>query len=99
VSPAPWLSETKEGIVIALHVQPGAKRTELIGTYGDALKIRIAAPPVDGKANAELLRFMARKCGAPARDVTLAYGETGRDKGVNIVGLPAAHIFEKLISW
>jgi uncharacterized protein len=99
VSPAPWLSETKEGIVIALHVQPGAKRTELIGTYGDALKIKIAAPPVDGKANAELLRFMARKCGAPARDVTLAYGETSRDKGVNFTGLTAAHIFEKLISW
>ena len=85
--------------MIALHVQPGAKRTELVGTYGDALKIKLAAPPVDGKANAELLRFMARKCGAPARDVTLAYGETSRDKGVNIVGLPATTIFEKLISW
>jgi uncharacterized protein len=99
MSPAPWLSETKEGIVIALHVQPGAKRTELIGTYGDALKIKLAAPPVDGKVNAELLRFMARKCGAPARDVTLAYGETSRDKGVNIVGKTATEIFEKLISW
>jgi uncharacterized protein len=99
LSPAPWLSETKEGIVIALHVQPGAKRTELIGTYGDALKIKLAAPPMDSKVNAELLRFMARKCGVAASDVTLAYGETSQDKGVNIMGMSAAQIFEKLISW
>jgi uncharacterized protein len=99
MSPAPWLSETREGIVVALHAQPGARKTELVGTYGDALKIKLAAPPVDGKANAELLRFIAKKCGVTQSDVILISGESSNDKRIGISGIPAAQIFEKLISW
>ena len=59
-----------------LHVQPGAKRTEVAGIHGEGaaarLKIRLAAPPVDGKANAELLRFLAAAFGVPQRAVTAA---------------------------
>ncbi len=76
-------------IVLALHVQPGAKRTEVAGTHGDALKVRLAAPPVDGKANAELLRFLAEAFGVPLRHVTLVRGETSRQKVVRIAR-PAA---------
>ena len=74
---------------LTLHVQPGASRTEVCGTHGDALKVRLAAPPVDGKANAELLRFLAEIFGVPRRNVTLLRGETSRAKVVQIAH-PAA---------
>jgi len=69
---------------LTLHVQPGASRTEVTGTHGDALKVRLAAPPVDGKANAELLRFLAEVFGVPRRNVTLLRGESSRAKVVRI---------------
>ncbi len=85
---ASWLREEGEdgavALVLTLHVQPGAKRTEAVGAHGDALKIRLAAPPVDGKANAELLRFLAAAFGVPRRAVTLLRGETTRQKTVRI---------------
>jgi len=72
-----------------LHVQPGAKRTEVAGVHGEGaearLKIRLAAPPVDGKANAELLRFLAAAFAVPLRAVTLLRGETSRQKTVKIM--------------
>jgi uncharacterized protein (TIGR00251 family) len=71
-------------IVLTLHVQPGAARTEVTGVHGDALKVRLAAPPVDGKANAELLRFLAETFGVPGRNVTLVRGDTSRRKFVRI---------------
>ena len=55
----PWLRELDSAIELTLHVQPGARRTEVAGMYGDALKVRLAAPPVDGKANEALVRFLA----------------------------------------
>ena len=65
-------------------MQPGAKRTEIAGSHGDALKIRLAAPPVDGRANEALLAFLAEAFGVPARQVTLLSGATGRRKRVRI---------------
>ncbi|MEP7153285.1 MAG: DUF167 domain-containing protein, partial [Nitrospira sp.] len=50
------------GVTISVHVQPRASRTESAGIHGDALKIRVAAPPADGAANDELCRFIARHC-------------------------------------
>ena len=76
--PALWLREEVDAIVLALHVQPGAKRTEAAGTHGDSLKIRLAAPPVDGKANAELVRFLADAFDVPQRQITILRGETSR---------------------
>jgi uncharacterized protein (TIGR00251 family) len=58
-----WLRSSDRGITLTLHIQPGAKRTEVAGLYGDALKIRLAAPPVDGKANAALISFLAERLG------------------------------------
>jgi uncharacterized protein len=71
-------------IVLTLHVQPGAKRTEVAGQHGDALKVRLAAPPVDGKANGELLRYLADAFGVPLRNVKLVRGESSRQKVVRI---------------
>ena len=58
-----WLLADGDGVVLRLHIQPGAKKTEIAGLHGEALKIRLAAPPVDGKANACLVEFLARQLG------------------------------------
>lgn len=81
---APWLREDGDCLVLSLHVQPGAKRTAVAGIHGDALKIRLAAPPVEGKANEALVRFLADAFGVPIRNVVIVRGETSRDKVVRI---------------
>jgi uncharacterized protein (TIGR00251 family) len=80
----PDAREEDGAIVLALHVQPGAKRTGVAGTHGGALKVRLAAPPVDGKANDELVRFLAEAFGVPRRNVTIIRGEASRDKTVRV---------------
>jgi uncharacterized protein len=83
-----WRREDGSALVLTLHVQPGAKRTAVDGTHGEGtqqrLKVRLAAPPVDGKANAELMRFMADAFGVPVRNVDLVRGESSRQKVVRI---------------
>jgi uncharacterized protein (TIGR00251 family) len=81
----PWRRIGADGsITLELHCQPGAKRTEIVGTQGSALKIRLAAPPVEGRANAALIAFLAESFGVPKRNVELVRGETGRTKIVRI---------------
>ncbi len=75
--------------MFAVHVQPRAARTEAVGRYGDALKIRVHAPPVDGAANAELVRFLADRLGVPQNAVTILSGAGSRRKRVAIDGGPA----------
>ena len=69
---------------LVVHVQPRAKRTEVAGRHGDAVKIRLAAPPVDGAANEELVRFVAESLGIPARAVRIASGQASRRKTLDI---------------
>jgi uncharacterized protein (TIGR00251 family) len=76
--------EDADAVVLALHVQPGAKRTEVTGLHGAALKVRLAAPPVEGKANAALRAFLADAFGVPLRNVTIVRGEASREKVVRI---------------
>jgi len=83
---APWRRVGADGsITLTVHAQPGAKRTEVAGVHGDALKIRIASPPIEGKANEELRRFLADAFGVPVRNVALVRGEMGRRKTLRIV--------------
>ena len=77
--------EPDEAIVLKLHVQPGAARSDFAGMHGDALKVRLAAAPVQGKANAELIRFLAEQFGVPRRNVQLLRGETSRAKTVRVI--------------
>lgn len=72
-------------LILDVHVQPRASRDEITGYHGERLKIRIKAPPVDGKANQYLIGFMADVFGVPKRNVELLAGETGRDKRLKIV--------------
>jgi uncharacterized protein (TIGR00251 family) len=80
----PWRRIEGDALLLDLHVQPGAKRTEVAGAHGEALKVRLAAPPVDGKANAELIRWLASAFGVPRRSVELLRGAASRDKLVRV---------------
>jgi uncharacterized protein (TIGR00251 family) len=84
-----WLHKEGDGVILDLHIQPGAKKTEIVGLHGAALKIRLAAPPVDGKANAALLEFLAEKVGARRTALELVSGQTSRTKRVRVDGVAA----------
>ena len=71
-------------LIIACHLQPRASRDEFSGLYGDSLKIRIKAPPVDGKANDYLMKFLAKQFGVSKREITLISGEFSREKRIRI---------------
>lgn len=82
-----WFRVAGDGrITLMLHIQPGAKKTAVAGRHGDALKIRLAAPPVDGKANAALLEFIADTLGLPKAAVKLKSGHTSRRKVMEVDG-------------
>ena len=82
-----WLASDDHGVVLRLHVQPGAKCTEVAGLYGEALKIRLAAPPVDGKANACLIAFLADRLGVAKAAISLVSGDASRARRVRVVGI------------
>lgn len=71
-------------LILQLHVQPGAKKTEVVGLHGDALKIKLAAPPIEGKANLILTKLLAERFAVPLKHVILVSGEHSRHKLVRI---------------
>jgi uncharacterized protein (TIGR00251 family) len=72
--------------VLAVHAQPGAKRTEIAGVHGLALRIRVAAPALEDRANEALVEFLAKRFGVPKRNVTLSTGHKSREKRFLIAG-------------
>ncbi len=80
-----WYRWDGDDLVLQLRVQPRASRDELAGPHGERLRVRITAPPVDGRANAHLMRFLAAAFGVPPAGVRLERGETGRDKVVRVM--------------
>lgn len=82
------LSGTPDGTLLKLRVTPGAKKSEIMGETGGRLRIRLQAPPVEGKANRELVRFIARELGLKKNRVALVSGEKSREKTVLLVDLP-----------
>ena len=91
-----WLRSDGAAVVLSLHVQPGAKKTEIAGLHGESLKIRLTAPPVDGKANACLIGFLAETLGIAQRNIELVGGATSRAKRVRIEGMVAELVRSKL---
>jgi uncharacterized protein (TIGR00251 family) len=81
---------------LVVHVVPRARATDVAGRHGDALKIRLAAAPVDGAANDELVRFLAERLAVPRSAVTIAAGHTSRRKTVKIVGVKTADALRTL---
>ena len=82
--PAPWYQWDGEDLILAVHIQPKSSRDALDGSYGDRLKIRITAPPVDGEANKHLIRYLARLFDVPRSQVQLLSGAGGRSKRIRI---------------
>lgn len=85
-----WYRREGEAVVLTLHVQPGAKQSEVSGLHGEALKIRLAAPPIEGRANEALLRFIADRFNVPLRNVELKQGAQSRHKRVEVRGSAVA---------
>lgn len=83
--------------LLSVRVQPRAKRSEVAGERGGAVVIRVAAPPVDGKANAALCRFVAEAAGVPRSAVRVVRGESGRDKLLRVEGRDAAAVRRALL--
>jgi uncharacterized protein (TIGR00251 family) len=81
---AHWYQWDGEDLTLAVYVQPRASRDSIEGTHGERLKIRLMAPPVEGRANEHLLRFLASVFGVPRRQVTLLAGTNGRNKRIRI---------------
>ena len=82
--------------LLSIKVIPRARRTEISGRRGDAILIRLAAPPVDGAANEALIAFLAERLGVPRRQITIVRGATSRDKTIAVDGLPPAEIAARL---
>lgn len=81
---AAWYRRDGEVVTLTLHVQPGAKHSEVAGLHGEALKIRLAAPPIEGRANKALLKFIAGLFDVPVRQVELRQGGQSRHKVVAV---------------
>ncbi|HEX6588994.1 MAG TPA: DUF167 domain-containing protein [Longimicrobiales bacterium] len=90
------IEESAGGVRFRVRVQPRASNTEIAGAHGDAIRIRIAAPPVDGAANEELIRFLAKKLGVPRAGVTIVSGDSGRDKLIEISNARVADVRDAL---
>lgn len=86
-APPVWARQEGEAWLLELHVQPGARVTAVAGEHGGRLKLKIAAPPVDNKANMQLLSWLAGRLGVPKSAVQLVRGETSRQKTVAIKGV------------
>ena len=91
-----FTADGDDAVVVSIHAQPGAGRTEVVGRHGTALKVRVAAPPEQGRANEALVALLAEQLGVPAASVTLVGGETSRSKRFRIEGVEPADFGDKL---
>ena len=85
----PWLRADGAGVTLEILVQPRASRTRVVGEHDGRLKVQLAAPPVDGEANAALVELLAGLLGARKADVEILRGDTGRRKTVRVLGVSA----------
>ncbi len=94
-SPA-WLRRAGDGVLILVHLQPGARRTDLCGAHGERLKIAVAAPPLVGRANDALTAWLAERLDVPRRQVSVAVGLHSRDKTVRVDAIGAGQVIRCL---
>jgi len=81
-----WYRWENSALIIRIRVQPGASRDGIVGVHGERLKVRLRAPPVDGKANAGLIRFLAAVFGVTRSSIEILTGSGSRDKQVRVDG-------------
>jgi len=89
---ASWLKAVPQGVELSILVQPRASRTRVLGEHDGMLKIQLAAPPVDGEANAALVEFLGKLLGVPRRQVSLISGDASRRKRVAVQGVETAQV-------
>jgi len=90
------LKESPAGITFAVKVHPRAKKNAITGEVGDALKLALTAPPVDGKANAACIEFFAKLLNLPRSSVTIAAGQTSRNKVIRVAGVTAQQVRDRI---
>lgn len=90
------IRDHKEGATLAVHVIPNASRNALVRGEADRLVVRLSVPPVEGRANSELVRFLAKKLGIPGSSFRIIRGLTSRDKVVLVSGVGAADLRDTL---
>ena len=92
------LKESTSGVTFAIKVHPRARKNAITGTVGDALKLALTAPPVDGKANQAVIEFFADLFAITRSSVTIASGETSRTKVIRVSGISADQVRQRLTS-
>jgi uncharacterized protein (TIGR00251 family) len=90
------IKNSPNGITFAVKVHPRAKKNAITGEVGDALKLALAPPPVDGKANEACIEFFAKLLNLPRSSVTIAAGRTSRNKLIRVAGLTARQVRDRL---
>jgi uncharacterized protein (TIGR00251 family) len=90
------LKESQAGTTFAVKIHPRAKNNAITGQVGDALKVALTAPPTDGKANQACIEFFAKLLNVPRSSVTIAAGQTSRNKVIRVAGLTAQQIRDRL---
>jgi hypothetical protein len=90
------IADSATGATFAIKVHPRGKKNAITGEIGDALKVSLTAPPVDGKANAACIEFFAKLLKVPRASVSIASGEASRNKVVRVVGLTSKQLGERL---
>jgi uncharacterized protein (TIGR00251 family) len=91
------ITEVKGGVTFAVRVVPRASGNEIAGIHGDALKVRLTAPPVEGRANEDLIAFLAHRLGVRKSQVEIVAGATSRRKMIRIIGLSAQEVEKRLL--
>jgi len=92
----PLIRENADGVTFAVKVQPRAKKNAITGELGDALKISLTAPPVEGRANEACFDFFAKLLKVPRSSVTIASGLTSRNKLIRVAGVTAQYVQDRL---
>ena len=92
------LKESTSGVTFAIKVHPRARKNAITGTVGDALKLALTAPPVDGKANQAVIEFFSDLFAITRSSVTIASGETSRTKVIRVSGISADQVRQRLTS-
>jgi len=92
------IHETPHGVTFAVRVHPRAKRNRITGELGDALKVALTAPPIDGRANQACIEFFATLLNVSRSAVSIASGETSRNKVIRVTGVSAETVRAKIES-
>jgi uncharacterized protein (TIGR00251 family) len=90
------INETTAGVTFAVKVHPRAKKNAITGEVGDALKLSLTAPPIDGRANEACVEFFANLLEVPRSSVTIASGESGRRKVIRVAGMSPEAVLKRL---